>query len=404
MCGILGVAINPKETKESVLNDIPGLLSRLMIANHYRGGDSYGIAVVPRNGDAPFLYRRIGKFPEDLKRTKKARPWHRQMRKVQALIDADVPFVVMGHNRKATHGEVNERNAMPFMFGRPDQKDWIIGIHNGVMRYHRELLKHFDLSTIHTEVDSEAIFRVLQRQPSQKALPYIDDAGSASIVYMNGDLNKLYMWRNTNPLYISERDGFLVWSSEDRGLRTALGPIAQEVLPTAANKHHTIDLRTLRFAQSIHVETERIPNRYSAYIGKYVGAKKSQDTDDYDPFGWRSRYGSSSSPYSSGSSDSVVSKVSARKREEFSFFDKRTCSGGCHETRNVTQLIWTKEGHYCGWCAHGPALTMDGWNDMWDYENEDDETEVIVAEIDDDGKVVPITVIKPDGKREEVQN
>ncbi|MSE24831.1 hypothetical protein GKC32_10305, partial [Lactobacillus curvatus] len=58
--------------------------------------------------------------------------------------------VLMGHNRWATKGKINERNAHPF------EHDHIIGAHNGTLRNQHLLPNHLDF-----EVDSDNIFHAM---------------------------------------------------------------------------------------------------------------------------------------------------------------------------------------------------------------------------------------------------
>lgn len=94
-----------------------------------------------------------------------------------AMIDPDAKWLV-GHVRFATHGDPKDnRNNHPMAHGN------IVGVHNGVLRNHEDILKKTGREDPKTQVDSEAIFASVNKWGPKKGLARID--GDMVTVYTN---------------------------------------------------------------------------------------------------------------------------------------------------------------------------------------------------------------------------
>lgn len=199
MCGIVGVAglIGPSE--EEVFRD-------MLLFDQVRGIDSTGVVVVEAYsgavehvkslGGATNLYN-LGKPPV---LNKKGLP-------------VALAKVLIGHNRAATIGGVNEDNAHPFQFGH------IIGVHNGTLTQWHDLEldngKKF-------ATDSMAIFRTLEVKGAEHT--WGSFRGAASLVWWDDKEKMLNFLRNDErPMHIAESaDGkTLFWASESWMITTA---------------------------------------------------------------------------------------------------------------------------------------------------------------------------------------
>lgn len=114
----------------------------------------------------------------------------------------------VGHNRAATKGEINDKNAHPFYVD-----DKIVLVQNGTVRGdHKSLGK----KTKDLEVDSEAVAHLInENEDIEKALQQLDSA--YALVWFNVETETLHMIRNLErPLWLSKhktRNG-VVFASE----------------------------------------------------------------------------------------------------------------------------------------------------------------------------------------------
>lgn len=112
--------------------------------------------------------------------------------------------VVIGHNRWATQGAVNNINAHPFTF------DTIHGVHNGTLRNQRLLDDSNDF-----EVDSENIYYHMARNGVADTVAKLN--GAYVLVWYDSADNTLNMVRNKErPLFFcySENRKSIFWASE----------------------------------------------------------------------------------------------------------------------------------------------------------------------------------------------
>lgn len=165
----------------------------MVVIDTLRGYDSTGVFGVNNLGNVGLL--KAAMTGADFVRTKEFDTFDSN------LLNSGV-FAV-GHNRWATRGVVNDKNAHPFCVD-----DKIILVQNGT--YKGDHKHHAD-----TEVDTEAIAHVLAKEDDiEVALQSIN--ASYALVWYNTKTKTLYMIRNNErPLYIAyTKDGGTMFASE----------------------------------------------------------------------------------------------------------------------------------------------------------------------------------------------
>lgn len=189
MCGIVGCfgkTLNKKDKE---------FFTQSLIVDVLRGFDSTGVAVWHS--------------------TKGARVVKRAMNAMDFIQFAPYeehvsPYTVeglLGHNRAATKGEINHRNAHPFI--SPEEN--IILVHNGTLWNYKNLHeKDFD-------VDSEYIAASIESKGSKATAEALN--GKFAVVYINVFDETLNMFRNSErPLhYVYAKDNRMIYFHSERG-------------------------------------------------------------------------------------------------------------------------------------------------------------------------------------------
>lgn len=201
MCGLVGVLA---KGTNGLLTEQCDAFDTLLFLDSLRGEDSTGVFMVTNRGEVSLakegshaaIYRNAPEYEKLLRQA-----W----REGACLI---------GHNRKATRGVINDENAHPFVV-----EDRIVLVHNGGIKGDHK--KFADV-----EVDSHAIAHNLHKHDgdAQKAIGEID-AAYALIWYdfKKGTLN--FLRNNERPLWFMETDNAYLWCSE------------YEMLDFAASRH-----------------------------------------------------------------------------------------------------------------------------------------------------------------------
>ena len=210
MCGISGVL----NASTHFNNKIDKFIADATVANVVRGFDSTGIMQQDRKGQT-FVHKLplIGGYFVGDKLTR------------EFLKDADKCYVTAVHNRAATQGKVNARNAHPFAAYREDDPEnkgnesVIVGMHNGSLRNWswKDQGKEFD-------VDSEW---ALNRIASVGLAAFKDIEGPYAFLWTDSlTPGKVYMARNSErpmhlrltkdkkQLYFCSEAGMLSWLTD----------------------------------------------------------------------------------------------------------------------------------------------------------------------------------------------
>lgn len=190
MCGLLAILNKNSNGFSADQNDH---FSTLLFLDLLRGNDSTGVVCVTNNGDLA-LAKEASHSLDFMASKEYTAIMNRSFNRGSALI---------GHNRKATRGTVNDENAHPFVVDNN-----IVLVHNGTLWGDHK--KHAD-----TEVDSHAIAHVIHESNGdvQAALNKIDGA-YALIWYNVADATVNFVRNKERPLWWMETYNSWVFSSE----------------------------------------------------------------------------------------------------------------------------------------------------------------------------------------------
>lgn len=176
------------------------VLEGLLLANQQRGTDSTGIAAIGYDGayDVNKVAVHAAKYIE--------RP------SVQGLLRSDAPIII-GHTRMTSMGnDVTDENAHPFVEGN------VIGAHNGIINNYMQIDRTVN-------VDSQAVFRLLDKHPD--AYDYVFDQvnGSCALTWWDArDPEAMFIVAHSNPLSVAivPRIKTVYWSSLSDHLETVM--------------------------------------------------------------------------------------------------------------------------------------------------------------------------------------
>lgn len=191
MCGIFGYAGPPSDWRQAVL------LESLCIEDQVRGVHSTGLVALNPERSTCLI----------LKETLKGDAF--VAKGFTTFLYQNELSLVLGHNRQASSGKKNARNAHPF--GVRSDTGWCFGIHNGTM--HLDLDEFCEAFGIKKpDVDSEAIIRAIaymkmtcgsNSEAIQRVTEWISAKTSFACAYMDPMEKNIYLWRNTErPLHI----------------------------------------------------------------------------------------------------------------------------------------------------------------------------------------------------------
>lgn len=222
MCGIFGFA-GVSSWKTSAL------LQSLCISDEIRGKDSTGIVI--QNQNECLIKKKALRGKEFVGEGF-----------TEFLFETDYSLA-LGHNRLATHGKVNDRNAHPF--GVQINGGWCFGIHNGVIREKGTIAKLYDIEE--PEVDTEVAFWAIAKMVNEgkdlteaivDVTQSIHPVADYAFAYLDTATRNIYLWRSEGrPMVILDaRELGLgrwfastkeIFTSAWQSLRGALGSIAK---------------------------------------------------------------------------------------------------------------------------------------------------------------------------------
>jgi hypothetical protein len=252
MCGIVAaIAL----TNQGFPQYISGTFSSMLTADVLRGPDSTGYFLVDNTGKI-----RFGKVASHPFRLMASKAYEDSMHQLYSRGQ-----VIVGHNRKATSGDITNENAHPF------HHEHIIMVHNGMLSNYRSFGDF--------EVDSMAIPKVLaEHEDPKKALRLLD--GHFAIMWYNAKTDTLHWVRNEHrPLSMARAGNVLYIASEAKMLDWILtrfpGPAVKHE-PVEQDVLYTFDLGSLK------VTTERATFKQWG-ISKVVSAMFGEDEPEGEP-------------------------------------------------------------------------------------------------------------------------
>lgn len=221
MCGIVGVAGTIGEKEREVMQ-------HLLLVDYFRGPHSTGVASVNRIDQEVKVVKKVGSPIELFDSIE----FNRQMKETNN--------VLIGHNRWATQGSINKRNAHPFDVGN------IVGVHNGTLRRQYLLPDHKDF-----EVDSENILHSIQKIGMPETAKKLD--GAWALVWWNKEEESLTFARNNERTFNftwSDDNKTLFWASESCFLRFALDRVGIKYGTVYYTKpHHSYTFKIPKFSE-----------------------------------------------------------------------------------------------------------------------------------------------------------
>lgn len=192
ICGIIGFAGVPSKKNDDIL-------SMLLVFDSIRGIDSTGIAGINKD-NVVHTAKAVGN------------PYELIGSRAYNKATEGITRAIIGHNRWATQGVVNKRNAHPFEF------ESIVGVHNGTLTNKWELYGSKDFI-----VDSENLYYHMEEKGLEHLMGVMK--GAWSLVWWDKRAETLNFLRNKErPMFICWSDDFknLYWASESWMLSVAL--------------------------------------------------------------------------------------------------------------------------------------------------------------------------------------
>ena len=252
MCGLVGCMGQLNQQDERVLQ-------QLLIIDSLRGDHSTGIAVVPRTGDVE-LAKQIGD------------PFQLFESRQYQLALKGVNRVIIGHNRYATQGGINRKNAHPFEF------DTLVGAHNGTLTS-----KHRLDDAIQYQVDSENLYHHINKKGLKDALTLIQ--GAWALTWwdkVNETMNFLRNKERTLYFTAVKDNRAIYWASEAWMLTSILtrnNIEHSEPVMFAEDKHYSFSIDA-----SGKLEKARVSNAPSTYTPPvYLAAQNNRYYGSYFP-------------------------------------------------------------------------------------------------------------------------
>ena len=190
MCGLVGLL---SKSINGMSNTQTEVFSTLLFLDQLRGDDSTGAFCVTLEGDV-----HLAKEASDATRFINKPEYLTLARKAYTSGAA-----LIGHNRKATRGTINDENAHPFVVD-----DNIVLVHNGGVFGDHKKLKD-------TEVDSHAIAHVIHEEGDvTKAMNKIDAAYALIWYDFKGETINLIRNKHRPLWWVEVSDSWLICSEK----------------------------------------------------------------------------------------------------------------------------------------------------------------------------------------------
>lgn len=179
MCGIVSIiSSNPSGFFQKDLE----IFENLLVLDTLRGLDSTGVFSVDTARNVNIM--KVASHPYHLFACEGWKKW-----RGKAVSNGRI---LVGHNRKATQGSINSKNAHPF------HENNIVLVHNGTLRQDHKKLADVD-------VDSHAICHAINEKGVENVIPHLQ--GAFALVWWDIEKNSLFAVRNDErPLSIVKTD------------------------------------------------------------------------------------------------------------------------------------------------------------------------------------------------------
>lgn len=270
MCGIVGVISKHKNGFYSPVDEI---FEEMLLADAVRGMDSTGVFMVDEKNRIDCVKQAVN--PGIFMTTTSWKQWRSKI--------ISNGRVIVGHNRKATMGEVISQNAHPFVATMKDHN--IALVHNGFISNWRQ----FDDKA---NVDSAAVATALLEKSNP--LDVIKElSGAYALVWYDHKKRKLFITRNKErPLFLqhtndymffASEEGMLKWVLERDGRAAKANPMEFGVNKLYEISVHGYEFKTHDVPRWSPLPTNDMRNHMMGYPGDLSGNTPVDDTDDEIP-------------------------------------------------------------------------------------------------------------------------
>lgn len=249
MCGL--VAVVTKAYNGFSVRD-KDVFSQMLFADTLRGDDATGVMLVDNNGDL------------DLAKEATLAPWFQNTQEYKNLevkaVRNGAAFI--GHNRKATRGEIKDENAHPFVV---DNR--IVLVHNGTLYGDHKKIAD-------TEVDSHAIAHLIHEKGDDVEAALSELNGAYALIWYDVLNRKLNFVRNDDrPLHYIETGSAWYFASEPGMLAWLLN--RNNVFVPQGEKIHKLEADTLfeftHNGRTWEAEQRKLALRKSVSSSAYYG-------------------------------------------------------------------------------------------------------------------------------------
>ena len=237
MCGIVGClakfhsGFNQKDVD---------IFTQMLYVDALRGWDATGVVGVDKNGNV------------DIKKSARAAGPFVSTANYKAFTEnAFQKYQMMiGHNRKATHGEKRHEDAHPFW----DEDEKIVLVHNGMIHNHKEFCKD-------ATVDSAAITNALAKGDIDDVISRV--SGAFVFIWYNVEEKRMYFIRNDlRPLNIAEANNQIFFASEEKMLTWITSRNDVNINKSYSLKPmtlYTFDFATRVLKEERYIEKKQLP-------------------------------------------------------------------------------------------------------------------------------------------------
>lgn len=261
MCGHVGIA-GKMEFKDEMT------MKRLFLYDYFRGPDSTGLASLRKDGSVRIA--KVASNPINLF----------DMQRFKDALSGYNSTVLLGHNRAATKGAVNDLNAHPYQY------DHIVGAHNGTLdKSSWDALNN--VLGYKTDVDSQAIFACIAKIGIEETVKLL--RGAWALVWIDTSDNSLNFLRNKErSFWYAYDDKFdrVFWASEYPFIQAAVKLSAQSYTLAADKEGHTFFSTLENWWYKYDIKafgslTERPKPRVKELKGKEAAAYTASPFHDY---------------------------------------------------------------------------------------------------------------------------
>ena len=252
MCGIFGLSSSTILTQAQ-----HRFIKQCTFVGTLRGVDSTGLALVDKNNNVE-VYKKALAGPD----------FYTSRLGQRCLDELDGSFMVMGHNRAATRGKINDLTAHPFQY------DHVTAVHNGTLNWQAKLpiTKHtvdsenliHSMSTL-GDLDENNLAEFMAGIEGSYAITAYDENTELLWLVRNDERPLTYLTDSNGDLYWASEAGMLLWVAERVGIKFK----TEDVVHLPTTKVVGFNTRTMEFVAS--KEYQEPVTHWTGYGNAYGG-------------------------------------------------------------------------------------------------------------------------------------